>query len=114
MAIGEHHERGLGDVGRAQHVVGHRLGLSETLLVFPEHRSFLAPTEIVSSMKALRSAQPEKKLAVEVGSVDEAMSFAQAGAEVLQLERFSPAALTAWWTKRTKRGMARSTCRSSR
>ncbi len=75
--------------------VMHRLGLSETLLVFPEHRSFLAPTEFVSSTKALRSAQPEKKLVVEVGSVDEAMSFAQAGAEVLQLERFSPAALTA-------------------
>ena len=46
-------------------------------------------------MKALRAAQPEKKLVVEVGAEDEALSFAHAGAEVLQLERFSPAALTA-------------------
>ena len=34
-------------------------------------------------MKALRAAQPEKKLVVEVGAEDEALSFADAGAEVL-------------------------------
>ncbi|MDL2337425.1 MAG: ModD protein [Pseudomonadota bacterium] len=75
--------------------VMHRLGLSETLLVFPEHRAFLAPADVMASMTALRAAQPEKKLVVEVGSEDEAMGFARAGAEVLQLERFSPAALAA-------------------
>lgn len=73
--------------------VMHRLGLSETLLVFPEHRSFLTPTEVIASMKALRAAQPEKKLVVEVSDEDEALSLARAGAEVLQLERFSPGAL---------------------
>jgi molybdenum transport protein len=75
--------------------VMHRLGLSESLLVFPEHRVFLTPAELEASMTALRTAQPEKKLVVEVGSADEALSLARAGADVLQLERFSPAALAA-------------------
>lgn len=75
--------------------VMHRLGLSETLLVFPEHRAFVAPSDLLPSLAALRAAQPEKKLVVEVGSEDEALAFARAGADVLQLERFSPAALAA-------------------
>lgn len=73
--------------------VMHRLGLSETLLVFPEHRAFLAPADVPAALAALRAAQPEKKLVVEVSSDDDALRFARAGAEVLQLERFSAAAL---------------------
>jgi molybdenum transport protein len=41
----------------------------------------------------LRRNQPEKKLVVETGDADEAMSLARQGVEVLQLERFAPAAL---------------------
>ena len=72
--------------------VMHRLGLSETLLVFSEHRLFVdeAPAATVAR---LRRAQPEKKTVVEVGDVAEARVWAQAGAEVLQLEKFSPAAV---------------------
>lgn len=70
----------------------HRLGLSETLLLFPEHRLFLDahPDDIVGR---LRKAQPEKKLVVEVTDLEEALTFARAGAEVLQLERFTPEAV---------------------
>jgi len=75
--------------------VMHRLGLSETLLVFPEHRAFIAPGDLQAAMSSLRAAQPEKKLVIEVGSEDEALAFAQAGAEVLQLERFTPAGVAA-------------------
>ena len=48
--------------------VMHRLGLSETLLVFSEHRLFVdeAPAATVAR---LRRAQPEKKTVVEVGDV---------------------------------------------
>ena len=70
-----------------------RLGLSETLLVFPEHRVFFTSEELAQKLKALRAAQPEKRLVVEVGNAEDAMALAQAGAEVLQLERFSPKAL---------------------
>jgi molybdenum transport protein len=72
-----------------------RLGLSETLLVFPEHRAFLPPAEQVAALISLRTTQPEKKLVVEVASEEDALLFARAGAEVLQLERFSAAALHA-------------------
>lgn len=67
----------------------HRLGLSETLLVFDEHRLFLDedPTTTILRLKA---AEPEKKIVVEVAEVDEALRWAQAGADVLQLEKFAP------------------------
>lgn len=71
----------------------HRLGLSETLLVFPEHRAFIAPGDLQASLSSLRASQPEKKLVVEAGNDEEAVALARAGAEILQLERFSPAAL---------------------
>ncbi len=72
----------------------HRLGLSETLLVFPEHRLFLdeAPARTI---ERLRRAQPEKKIVVEVGRSEDAQVWADAGADVLQLEKFSPDAVAA-------------------
>jgi molybdenum transport protein len=77
---------------RAGRATLHILGLSETLLLLPEHRQFLArpPAAIVSGVKA---ACPEKKLVVEVTSSEEALVWAQTGADVLQLEKFAPGAL---------------------
>ncbi|MCB1826299.1 MAG: ModD protein [Candidatus Competibacteraceae bacterium] len=72
----------------------HRLGLSETLLVFAEHRLFLDEPPSVTIAR-LRTRQPEKKIVIEVGSADEALTWAHAGGDVLQLEKFTPAALTA-------------------
>lgn len=74
--------------------VMHRLGLSETLLVFPEHRAFLTEPHD-AWIAALRRKAPEKKIVVEVGSVEEAVAFAQAGADVIQLEKLPPAAARA-------------------
>lgn len=70
----------------------HRLGLSETLLLFAEHRLFLdqAPGE---TLARLRRREPEKKIVVEVGDLGEALRWAEA--DVLQLEKFTPAALAA-------------------
>lgn len=70
----------------------HRLGLSETLLVFPEHRLFLDETPEVSVAR-LKRQQPEKKVVVEVGDIESALRWASAGADVLQLEKFSPASV---------------------
>jgi molybdenum transport protein len=69
----------------------HRLGLSETILVFEEHRRFLAdasPDEIVGR---LRRGSPEKKIVIEVATPADAMLWAKAGADVIQAEKFSPA-----------------------
>lgn len=75
--------------------VMHRLGLSETLLVFPEHLVFVEAGAQPAALQALRAAQPEKRLVVEVAGSDAALAAARAGADVLQLERFAPAALRA-------------------
>lgn len=70
--------------------VMHRLGLSETLLVFPEHRALMPESEWAARLAHVRAQNPEKKLVAEVGSVDDAMRLARCGVEVIQLEKFSP------------------------
>jgi molybdenum transport protein len=67
----------------------HRLGLSETLLLFDEHRLYLeeAPQQTIAR---LRRSQPEKKIVVEVATVKEGALWAAAGSDVLQLEKFTP------------------------
>jgi molybdenum transport protein len=72
--------------------VMHRLGLSDSLLLFPEHRLFVDHS-LDDMVGRLRKLQPEKRLVVEVTDLQEALAMAAAGAEVLQLERFSPDAV---------------------
>jgi molybdenum transport protein len=69
----------------------HRLGLSETLLVFPEHAVFL--NDNAPDFLGLKRRHPEKKLVVEVSSMEEALVAAEAGADVLQLEKLPPEAV---------------------
>lgn len=66
----------------------HRLGLSETLLIFPEHRLFLSESP-AATVAQLKASLPEKKIVVEVKDLASAQEWAQAGADVLQLEKFS-------------------------
>ncbi|ODR97910.1 pyrophosphorylase [Methyloceanibacter methanicus] len=70
--------------------VMHRLGLSETLLVFPEHRAFLPDEDLALLAKRLKVAAPEKKCVIEVLSVDEGIAAARAGFDVIQTEKFRP------------------------
>jgi molybdenum transport protein len=79
--------------------VPHRLGLSETVLVFPEHRAFLVDESLSAVLARLRRSCPERKLVVEVKTAAEAREAALSGADVVQLEKFPPdavAALAAW------------------
>ncbi len=68
----------------------HRLGLSETLLLFAEHRQFLSlpPAAI---LEQLQRQAPEQRRVVEVHNLEDAKVWAQAGAEVLQMDKFTPA-----------------------
>ena len=75
--------------------VPHRLGLSETVLVFPEHRAFLAGESQSSALARLKVACPERKIEVEVDSLDDAVSAARAGADVVQLEKLPPETVAA-------------------
>ena len=72
----------------------HRLGLSESLLLFAEHRRFLAEPP-AATVARLHGALPEHKLAVEVYSAEEGLVWARAGADILQLEKVTPAAVAA-------------------
>jgi molybdenum transport protein len=68
----------------------HRAGLSETVLMFPEHRAF-APDEPWNKLLArLRRSAPEKKIVIEVGTMEEAKLAIAAGFDVIQLEKFKP------------------------
>ncbi len=77
--------------------VPHRLGLSETVLVFAEHRAFLPEVSLAEMVERLRLAAPEKKLVIEVADPQEALAAALAGFDVVQMEKFKPedVALTA-------------------
>lgn len=67
----------------------HRLGLSESLLVFPEHHAFL-PVPLAQAVARAKAHSPEKLLVAEVNSIEAAVQLAQAGADVIQLEKFTP------------------------
>ena len=66
----------------------HRLGLSETILLFAEHRQFLAETP-AAILQRLKTQAPEHRRVVEVHDLDDARLWAKTGAEVLQMDKFS-------------------------
>ncbi|WP_153130550.1 ModD protein [Dechloromonas hortensis] len=65
----------------------HRLSLSETLLVFAEHRAFLGDQPPAASIARLRRQWPERAIVVEVADEAEVLAWAAAGADILQLEK---------------------------
>jgi molybdenum transport protein len=75
---------------KAGGAVMHRLGLSETVLVFPEHRGFLGEEPLAATAARLKRAAPEKKLVIEVKTIDAAVAAAEAGFDVVQVEKFEP------------------------
>ncbi len=68
----------------------HRLGLSDTVLFFPEHRTFISSGTSLAALTAqLSTAEPERSVVVEITTVADAVAAAR-HADVLQLEKFSP------------------------
>jgi molybdenum transport protein len=78
--------------GRA---VPHRLGLSETILVFAQHSEFTGGASFSAIIDRLRQRVPEKKIVVEADTLAEAVAIADAGADVVQLDKASPADVAA-------------------
>jgi molybdenum transport protein len=74
--------------------VPHRLGLSETILIFPQHQAFLRGLEgLCQTLRELKQAGREHKLGVEVVGLDDALAVAAAGADLLQFDKLSAADL---------------------
>lgn len=71
----------------------HRLNLSETLLIFAEHRAFLGDEAPAATVARLHRQWPERSVVVEVGSEAEALNWAAAGADIVQLEKLPIAAV---------------------
>jgi molybdenum transport protein len=73
----------------------HRLGLSDSILVFEQHRAFMKDDGIsfAERIDMMKSLFPEKLVEVEVETPDEGFGFLKAGADVIQCERFDPAVL---------------------
>lgn len=64
--------------------VVHRMGLSESVLVFDQHRVFIADFE--KRLTEAQKADPERKIAVEAADIHEGLFFAAAGADIIQCE----------------------------
>ena len=75
--------------------VPHRLGLSETILVFAQHRAFTPDASFADIIAGLRRRVPEKKIVVEADTLAEAFAIADAGADVVQIDKASPADVAA-------------------
>ena len=72
----------------------HRLGLSETVLVFKQHTVFLGGLEeFLVSMADLKLRARETKIIVEADTLEEALLIAQSRADVVQLDKLSPSEL---------------------
>ena len=66
----------------------HRLGLSETILIFQQHMNFFNPNDTLSDIvNQLRSKACEKKVLIEAGSEEEALHMAHLKVDGLQLDK---------------------------
>jgi molybdenum transport protein len=70
----------------------HRTGLSDSILLFPEHFRVAAALSLTMEQQVaqLKAANPERYVVAEVNEVFEALEAADAGVDVLQLEKFQP------------------------
>lgn len=68
----------------------HRLGLSETVLVFKNHTEFLGGVDgLISKLPHLKTHATEKKIIIEVENSEDALKLAKANVDGLQFDKFS-------------------------
>lgn len=75
----------------------HRLGTSETFLLFSNHASFFSSEDaLFSALEKAAVQQPEKKLTVECDTLEYALRAAGAGAGIIQFDKVKPDKLREW------------------
>jgi molybdenum transport protein len=78
----------------------HRLGLSESILVFAQHTAFLGGSDgLWSRLPEMKRRAKEKKICVEVDSLREALLAVEAGADMVQVDKMDIHDLTALVSK---------------
>jgi len=76
--------------------IPHRLGLSETILIFKQHTAFMGGLEeFLKTIPELRARAKETKIIVEADTAAEAVQIARHGADVVQVDKVKPDALAA-------------------
>jgi molybdenum transport protein len=74
--------------------VPHRMGLSETILIFPQHQAFLGGIDgLCHALRTLKQSGREHKLGVEVERLADAVAVAEAGADLIQFDKLPVADL---------------------
>ena len=69
----------------------HRLGLSESVLVFAQHVAFLGgEEELWARLPQIKARAKEKKIGVEVTGEAGALRAARAGADIIQVDKLGP------------------------
>ncbi len=72
----------------------HRLGLSETVLVFRQHLNFCGGLDgFIEMIDEIKHKTCEKKLIVEVESLEEAVKLCRAGVDGIQFDKVAPSEL---------------------
>jgi molybdenum transport protein len=75
----------------------HRLGLSETVLIFKQHLNFLGGLEgLLKMMDAVRARACEKKIIVETDNLEDAAALCRAGVDGIQFDKVPPQELKAY------------------
>ncbi|AUS99578.1 ModD protein [Nostoc sp. CENA543] len=74
--------------------IPHRLGLSETILIFKEHLTYLGGMSgLLERLPELKQRFQEHKIAMEVETIADAWAIAQAGVDMIQFDKVSCAEL---------------------
>ncbi len=76
----------------------HRLGLSETVLIFPQHRALMPGgwKDVRQALARHRKHLTEKKIVIEAHSYEDAREAARCGADVIQFDKAEPRQLMQW------------------
>ncbi len=68
----------------------HRLGLSETILIFEQHRQFFPDDAALSAkISEIKHLAVEKRIVIEADNLEEALRFADMGADIIQFDKVS-------------------------
>ncbi|WP_321276012.1 ModD protein [Thiomicrorhabdus indica] len=77
----------------------HRLGLSETILVFENHLNLIGGRESLhEKILSMQSAACEKKISIECNTLAQAIQAAKAGADLIQFDKVPVDELIEWNT----------------
>ncbi|QKI89288.1 ModD protein [Thiomicrorhabdus xiamenensis] len=75
----------------------HRLGLSETILIFENHLNIIGGRDALKEkIPQIQQAACEKKISVECDTLKHALQAAQAGADLIQFDKIEVDSLSQW------------------